>query len=232
MANQSSSPVKRVTSKSEDTKPPVTRSKRIQAKSTNRRQKQKAALRRAILEAAEELFVEHGYENFSLRQVAEAIGYSPTTIYLHFSDKDELLFHIVVEGFKNFGVALQAGYDSETDPMARLMAIGRAYLEFGLAHPVHYRLMFMQRGEFFLRPAPDNCEAPLDSFTVLTRTLEEGISAGKIKPGDITEYANLVWMTIHGIVALAISMPYLADRTYAETTYTHYGNMLRQYLCT
>ncbi len=231
MAKQSALPPQSVTAKSEGTKSKVTRSERIQAKSTNRRQKQKAALRRAILEAAEELFVEHGYENFSLRQVAEAIGYSPTTIYLHFADKDELLFHVALEGFEHFGEALQAGYNSETEPMARLMAIGRAYFEFGLAHPVHYRLMFMQRGEFFLRPAPSDCEAPADSFAVLTRTLEEGIAAGKIKSGDVTEYANFVWMTIHGIVSLAISMPYFADKTYAENAFTHYSNMLKQYFC-
>ncbi|MEM6431603.1 MAG: TetR/AcrR family transcriptional regulator [Deinococcota bacterium] len=231
MAKQSAPPFKRAAAKSPTLQSEGTRSERIQAKSTTRRQKQKAALRRAILTAAEELFVEHGYENFSLRQVAEAIGYSPTTIYLHFSDKDELLFHVAVEGFKNFGEALQAGYDSETDPVARLTAIGRAYFEFGLAHPVHYRLMFMQRGEFFLRPAPDDCEAPIDSFTILIRTLEEGIAAGKIKPGDVADYANLVWMTIHGIVSLAISMPYFADKTYAENTYTHYSEMLKRYLC-
>ncbi len=55
-------------------------------------------MRQAILTASTELFLEHGYHNFSLRQVAEKIGYSPGTIYLYFQDKDAILFTIMEEG--------------------------------------------------------------------------------------------------------------------------------------
>jgi AcrR family transcriptional regulator len=51
------------------------------------------------VDAAGALFLEQGYERFSLRKVAERIGYSPTTIYLYFRDKDDLLFTVVDEGF-------------------------------------------------------------------------------------------------------------------------------------
>ena len=71
-----------------------TRSQRIRSASAERRARQKAELRRVILDAATTLFEEHGYENFSLRQVAESIGYSATTIYLHFEDKDDLALAI------------------------------------------------------------------------------------------------------------------------------------------
>lgn len=212
---------------------PKTRSARIQAKSASRRQQRKAELRRAIIEAAETLFLEHGYEHFSLRQVAEAIGYSPTTIYLHFADKDELLFTVVLEGFMRFADMLNAAFDSAAHPRDKLTAIGRAYLEFGLNYPVHYRLMFMQRGEFLTRALPEgydeDCQAPIESFAVLTRTLEECKQAGILRPGEVMHYANLVWMTIHGIVALTISMDYLS-RTDAENAFADYETMLQGFL--
>jgi AcrR family transcriptional regulator len=212
---------------------PKTRSARIQAKSASRRQQRKAELRRAIIEAAEALFLEHGYEHFSLRQVAEAIGYSPTTIYLHFADKDELLFTVVLEGFMRFADMLNAAFDSAAHPRDKLTAIGRAYLEFGLNYPVHYRLMFMQRGEFLTRAMPEgydeDCQAPIESFSVLTRTLEECKQAGILRPGEVMHYANLVWMTIHGIVALTISMDYVS-RTDAENAFADYETMLQGFL--
>lgn len=213
--------------------PPTTRNARIQAKSAERRQKRKAALRRVIIDAAETLFLEHGYEHFSLRQVAETIGYSPTTIYLHFADKDELLFTVVLEGFMRFADMLKAAFDSAAHPRDKLTAIGRAYLEFGLGYPVHYRLMFMQRGEFLTRAMPeayaDDCQAPIESFAVLTRTLEECKQAGILRPGEVMHYANLVWMTIHGIVALTISMDYVS-RADAEKVFADYETMLQGFL--
>jgi AcrR family transcriptional regulator len=59
---------------------------------SEKRHKNKEAFRREILDAAREVFSVDGYGNFSMRKLARRIGYSPTTIYLYFRDKDELLF--------------------------------------------------------------------------------------------------------------------------------------------
>lgn len=185
-----------------------TRSERLQKKSAKRRKAQKAELRRAILDAATGLFLEHGYEKFSLRQVAEAIGYSPTTIYLYFQDKDELLYTVAMEGFRRFGEMLQVGYDSTDDPLERLAEIGRAYVSFGLENPVSYRLMFMQRGEFLDRKPPKGYESVIDSFGILLKVIDECLQAGLIKRGEVRTYAGMIWATVHGIVALAISTSY------------------------
>ena len=83
-----------------------TREQRLSQASRRRRETQKQELRQAILEAASSLFLEQGYEGFSLRQVAERIGYTPTTIYLYFADKDALLFALLDDAFDRFGAAL------------------------------------------------------------------------------------------------------------------------------
>lgn len=195
---------------------PATRDERIRQLSAKRRQGRKAELRQSILDAATSLFVEHGYELFSLRQVAEEIGYSPTTIYLYFRDKDELLYTVAMDGFRRFGEMLQVAYEGAADPLGRLGAIGDAYVEFGLSNPVHYRLMFMQRGEFLERRPPEGYESVIDSFGILTRTVEECLEEGVIADGDATAYAAMIWAGVHGIVALAIATPYFDDEQARE----------------
>ncbi len=130
----------------------TTRAARIRSASTERREKQKQDLRRLILDAASQLFLEKGYEKFSLRQVAERIGYSATTIYLYFENKDELILTVVADGFRDFDHKMEDIARGAGDPLQRIEALGRAYIEFGLQNPALYRLMFMQRSDFYILP--------------------------------------------------------------------------------
>src|SRR5919112_1174148 len=109
-----------------------TQAARLREVSRRRREQQKEDLRRTILDAAAGLFVEHGYEALSMRQIAERIGYSATTIYRYYEDKDDLLFAIVQDGFLRFGQQLAKAAQSSDDPRERLPALGHAYIEFGL----------------------------------------------------------------------------------------------------
>jgi AcrR family transcriptional regulator len=182
----------------------TTRQARLKQKSAERREQGKLELRQTILEAAAKLFEEKGYEGFSLRQVAEGIGYSPTTIYLYFKDKDDLLLHVAYDGFKLFGESLETAYRSKETPLERLHAVGWAYFHFAMLHPIHYRLMFMQRGEF-LQKKPEGYDSIIDSFGVLQRVIEEGIATGIMMPGDVRTYAALIWASVHGVVSLALT---------------------------
>jgi AcrR family transcriptional regulator len=206
-----------------------TRKQRIRAASARRREERRLETRQAILTAAEALFLEHGYEGFSLRQVAEQVGYSATTIYLYFRDKDELLFEVALEGFDRFGRALREAHGKAAAPFERLRAIGRAYVAFGLGHPLHYRLMFMQRGEFLqeLHPAEQKPLIESDGFRVLFDAVGEALEAGVIRPGDPLAVATLLWAGVHGVVSLAISMPFL-DEDWATQTAEAYFVMMRE----
>src|SRR5438270_11477593 len=101
-----------------------TRSDRMRAASKERRSLQKQELRSLILATAAELFLEHGYDRFSMRQVAERIGYSATTIYLYFENKDELLFEVVSDGWQRFGDEFLDAEAATDDPLERLHVMG------------------------------------------------------------------------------------------------------------
>src|SRR6476659_3992354 len=159
----------------------TTRAERLRDDSRQRRDQEKQDVRQAILDAAAELFREHGYERFSLRQVAERIGYSPTTIYLYFTDKDDLLFTVADVGFTRFGEQLVAAAASVTAPAGRLTAMGRAYIDFGIGNPAYYQLMFMQRGDFLMAKKAGECEPRIDSFGVLQQAVRDAIDAGAVR---------------------------------------------------
>ncbi len=186
-----------------------TRKQKLSQNSLERRERGKLELRQMILEAAVKLFEEQGgFETFSLRQVAEEIGYSATTIYLYFADKEDLLFHVALEGFKAFGVQLEAAYLLSDDPLLRIRNVGRAYLNFALENPIPYRLMFMQRGDFLERRPPEGAVSVIDSFGLLERAVEAAMNAGKLDPDDPQRVASLLWTHVHGVAALHIATPY------------------------
>ncbi|HMA34716.1 MAG TPA: TetR/AcrR family transcriptional regulator [Chloroflexia bacterium] len=182
-------------------------SERVRQASRSRRATQKEALRQTILRAAAGLFAEQGYDGFSMRQVAERIGYTPTSIYLYFSDKDALLFAILDEAFVRFTQQLTAAAATSTDPVERIVAIGQAYLSFGLQHPEHYQLMFVQRGDFLMQTRANEQEPRYTTFHLLQRAVQAAMDGGHIRPGPVESISDALWALVHGLVSLAISFP-------------------------
>ena len=85
-----------------------------------RKEREKEEMRKLILEAAQKLFLETGFEKVSIRNIADAIEYSPATIYLYFKDKNELLYAIHNIGFQKM---IEEFYPalSLADPFDRLV---------------------------------------------------------------------------------------------------------------
>ena len=183
-----------------------TRTKRLRDASQQRRNQEKQEVRQAILTAATELFLEHGYHNFSLRQVAEKIGYSPGTIYLYFKDKDAILFTIMEEGVMRFGQMLAVAA-AANDARERLTRIGEAYIRFGVQNPAHYQLMFMQRPDYLAREPQNTAQPILELFDLWRKVVEDAMQAGVLSVGDPTSTGDVLWALLHGVVSIAILMP-------------------------
>ena len=111
---------------------------------SERRQRHRASLRREILEAASRLFVEEGYHRLTMRRLADRIEYSPTTIYLHFKDKDELLRAVCDETFSQLAGKLERLQKTSGTPLGYLREGLRTCIEFSLAHPNQYAVTFLR----------------------------------------------------------------------------------------
>ncbi|NML33927.1 TetR/AcrR family transcriptional regulator [Paraburkholderia antibiotica] len=108
-----------------------------------RKNRQKQALRERILDAARRIVMREGFAALSMRKIADAIEYSPATLYLHFESRDEIARALCEEGFAQLLERL-VPLAQIADPAERLQAFGRAYVAFGVEHPQTYRLIFME----------------------------------------------------------------------------------------
>jgi AcrR family transcriptional regulator len=178
---------------------------------SERKERQRAELRDTILAAARRIFFEEGAEALTMRRIADAIEYSPGTIYLYFANREEIAMQLVAEGYEQLLRALGPALTID-DPVERLRAIGRAYLAFGLADPQTYKLIFMQNAKYVYSVlAPEGGADPAQpgqrAFDVLVSTVREAIARGIFKPVNAERAAEAIWASLHGVLSLQITCP-------------------------
>ncbi len=170
-----------------------------------RRARHKENLRQAILEAARELFVSDGYDNVSVRKIAERIEYSPTAIYLHFKDKEEILVELSEEGFRLLHESLGNAYLS--DPVERLRHGAARYFAFALHHPHYYQIMFEIAANPMVKyhqAVEETCGHKAYSF--IREAVVQGQAQGVFKPeADPDVLSHAFWAAIHGAASLTHS---------------------------
>jgi AcrR family transcriptional regulator len=111
-----------------------------------RQERDREAVSRSILDAARELFVTHGYQEVSIRKIAERIEYSPAAIYSYFPSKDDIFFALAEEGFRllfSYGASPRPALPG--DPMDAIRAMFWRYYEFSKEHAEYFALMFLDR---------------------------------------------------------------------------------------
>ena len=172
---------------------------------TERKEKQKTEIRKQILDASIKLFVDEGFENVTIRKIADIIEYSPTTIYLYFKDKNEIFYQLHELGFQKM-IALNQNLISIKNPLTRLYKMGENYIDFGLTNPEFYDIMFILRAPMQTLETMDNCdwkngEAALH---LLMAIIDECMKKGYIKKGNTQAVAMAIWGMVHGIVSLQI----------------------------
>jgi AcrR family transcriptional regulator len=172
----------------------------------DRKQRHKDDLKGIILKAAKELFLERGFEETSMRNIAEKIEYSPATIYLHFKDKNEVFYALHQEGFRMLVSAFKT-LSSVADPFERLKAMGHTYINFAIENPDFYQLMFVMSQplsvlELDIAKCWDEGE---DAFKFLLNTVEDCQAHGYFKGYEPNGLSFAIWSTVHGLASLRTS---------------------------
>lgn len=166
-------------------------------------------LREEILAAAERILIETNDQSaLSIRAIASAVGVTPPSIYLHFADRNELLFAVCEKHAEQLDLAMEQAAAGGADAWDRIRRRGYAYLRWGLDNPEHYRILMMSRPD----STPDRFgderlagTAGLDAVAAdLAAAVEEGSVAAVAPP---VREAEILWMVIHGMVSLYISKP-------------------------
>lgn len=160
-------------------------------------------LRQALVDQAVRTIQDKGIEALTLREAGERLGVSRTALYRHFADKQALLAAVATEGFRAFGDALAAAWESGGRGRAGLLDMGRAYVRFALGRPSHYRVMFggflaHAKGDPGLRTVAER------AFRVLVDAIVELQREELVRAGPAEELAVFVWSSTHGLAMLAI----------------------------
>jgi AcrR family transcriptional regulator len=160
-------------------------------------------LREALLQAAEAELAEKGVEGFTLRGCARRAGVSHAAPAHHFRDANALLTALATEGFRRFAAAMRRRQQEATDARGRLVGAGLGYVDFALANPALFRLMFSSARPDFSDPAL--AEAGQASFEILTDAVRGLDNEHAGRRGDVILDVAAAWSVVHGLAELLLS---------------------------
>ncbi|CCG99297.1 transcriptional regulator, TetR family [Fibrella aestuarina BUZ 2] len=198
-----------------------------------RKEREKEEMRRRIIDAAQHLYVQNGYEKLSIRAIADEIEYSPATIYLYFKDKSEVIYAVHQQAFAKLMNEFRAILII-TDPFEKLIAMGKQYTHFAIENPELFDVMFIITAPMeTLECREEIWSEGRIAFSMLVQVVQECISAGVFQPQDPEVAAMMIWSTIHGYTALFVRkrLNMFTDERRAELmqqAFTLFCNTLRK----
>jgi AcrR family transcriptional regulator len=176
-----------------------------------RQERDREAVRRGILDAARDLFVAEGYDNVSIRKIAERIEYSPAAIYSYFPSKDDIFFELAEEGFRLLGDPRQGEAQErlhDLGPLARVRAVFWRLYEFSREHPEYFALMYIDRAVPRITREYERFAFAREMKQHISEEIQRSIDARELPP-TVTPIAAMRMLT-SGVLGLAVMR--LTDR--------------------
>jgi AcrR family transcriptional regulator len=171
-----------------------------------RQERDREAVSRSILDAARELFVTHGYQEVSIRKIAERIEYSPAAIYSYFPSKDDIFFALAEEGFRllfSYGASPRPA--DAGDPMDAIRALFWRYYEFSKEHSEYFALMFLDRSVPRISKSWHRFEFVTEMRGAMVLRIREAIDSGAFPPGTEPHAVFRILLTsLHGAATLKL----------------------------
>lgn len=170
-------------------------------------------LRHALLQAALKLVAEKGVVGFSLREAARAVGVSAAAAYRHFEDRSDLLAALALDGMGRLAMEMEKALarapgapGTPARAVAELGALGAAYVEFAVANPSHFHVMF---GPWCEHPEPGDIPPEAlpggrDPYQLLVDTLDELVRTRAITPAARQGAEISAWASVHGLASLLV----------------------------
>ena len=170
---------------------------------TERRQRQKEEVRESILRAAWEMVLAEGWQNLSIRKIADAIEYSVPVIYTHFENKEAILLEFTKIGFRLLNEQLVTAKVKQEEPARQLEAMAHAYASFAFANKEYYQLMYglgMPTCDM-VRQVPE-----VGKFSdIMHGTIKELIATSKDSKVDSFLKYLTYWSMLHGLVSINLT---------------------------
>ncbi len=177
---------------------------------SDRKARQKDELKQKVLKVAEQLFVKDGYQNVSMRKIAEKIEYSPTTIYRLFENKADIIEQLIADGYASVFECYEEILSNQyTSPLQTFNEIIKEYIKFGINNPNHYELWFSssdlteKNGKLMMTHGRTQYQVYQTWFDLIDECKEKKFMNNR----KTNEIFQIIWSGVHGIISLRINYP-------------------------
>lgn len=180
---------------------------------TERRQEEKDRRRTEIIDAAEALYKELGWDAVTMESVAKRARLSRALVYVYFKDKQDLLFGISVRAVETLRQRFEEASQRSKTGIEKITAIGRAYMAFAQEFP-HFFDACARLEMHVPEPGAPPSELELACreigrrvHDVVVAALRHGQEDGTIRQdlGDLQVTSRVLWGFTHGIIQIAIT---------------------------
>jgi len=165
-------------------------------------------LPRASIEAGLAMLRERATDDLGLREVARAVGVSPTALYRHFPDKAAFLAALAAAGFERLAAAQAQAQRRAGTGYAGFQATGRAYVDFALANPALFRLMFTNAPH---ADAVTGTGIQAEGAMAMLRRNVEELAGPDAAAQQVTALCVHAWSLVHGLAVLLLDRQLPAD---------------------
>jgi AcrR family transcriptional regulator len=162
-------------------------------------------LRDQILDISRHLLYEEGYKSLSMRKIAKKADVSATSIYLYFESKDHLLHTLIEESVEDLSQFIESKSLPKTDTIDRFKAITQSYVQFALAYPEKYEIIYKVRPDSMARYPKEKFRKARRAYELLVKTIEGSVEQGlmEVKNPVVTAYS--IWAQLHGVVSVVLN---------------------------
>ncbi len=173
-----------------------------------RKEREKQQRRNDIIDAAERLFFEKGYENTTMDQVAEEAELSKGTLYLYFKNKEDLYLAINVRGMGLLKEMFREAVRKGKTGIEKVENIGKAYYEFSRKYPDYFSAMIYYESRNIPEMADDSCfqsceEQGMQTLQIVADAVEDGMKDGTIRQDlDPLMVATILWGHTTGMIQI------------------------------
>ena len=170
--------------------------------------------RNRIIDKAQAVLFETGYEKTTLPAIAEAAGYNKRTLYLYFKDKEELFLAVVLRGLIQLRTALGEAVDQSVASGSGLQHLARAFFAFSVENPQFLDLIMTYESRHFVyhdyeaaadpRSYREQCQqVSTDMARMVTSAIERGMDGGTIRNNMAPHQLMLIlWGQIFGVMKI------------------------------
>ncbi len=158
-----------------------------------------------IIESARDIYLAEGLQALSMRKVAKHAGLSTMAAYRHFENKDDLISHVIMEGFRIFQSYFYKALEGET-ALERLQLSSDSYYLFATENPKYYEVMFMSVAHITERPPSEQAKNLIRAsvqflYDRIAECIREGYLDGPVAKRQVLH----LWSHSHGLISLYLS---------------------------